>query len=169
MHLMPVDFHEAARAIAVQCTCRRARQASRALTKLYDDALRPTGLQISQLTLLVGVAMCGEAGGNIGALAEALGMDRTTLTRNLVPLEKAGLLRVARAPQDARTRIVLLTRSGERAIESSFPLWERAQDRVRSLLGLGEAEDLHDRLVQAAVATSGAHKASPSVPSRKRR
>jgi DNA-binding MarR family transcriptional regulator len=158
MHLM-VEFGEAARTIAAQCTCRRVRQASRALTRLYDEALRPTGLQISQLTTLVGVAMRGDAGAGIGTLAEVLGMDRTTLTRNLGPLEKAGLLRVARAPQDARARIVFLTRSGERAIEASFPLWEKAQSRVRGLLGPSRLEDLQRRLVQAVSAISGPDRA----------
>jgi DNA-binding MarR family transcriptional regulator len=62
-------------------------------------------------------------------------MDRTTLTRNLRPLEKDGLVRVARSPDDARTRVVLLSRAGERMIVSVFPLWERAQKKVRDALG----------------------------------
>jgi DNA-binding MarR family transcriptional regulator len=75
---------------------------------------------------------------NIGQMADVLGMERTTLTRNLRPLEKEGLLRVARDPADARARIVFLTRPGERAIEKAFPLWERSQKRLRNLLGKGQ-------------------------------
>src|SRR5262245_33514568 len=120
-------LEEMTRQLARDCSCNRARQAARTLTKLYDEALRPADVQLSQLTLLVAVAQFGEHGASMGALAEALVMDRTTLTRNLRPLESAGLLRVARAPGDERLRIVFLTRAGERKIEEAFPLWERAQ------------------------------------------
>ena len=70
--------------------------------EVYDDALRPIGLQQSQLPVLVALAIFGEPGAPMNALAQALVMDRTTLTRNVRPLEKAGLLRVARSPADAR-------------------------------------------------------------------
>jgi DNA-binding MarR family transcriptional regulator len=140
------NFQEAAREIAGECTCMRVRQASRALSRIYDDNLRGVGLQNSQLTVLVAVVRFGEGGAGLGRLAQALGMDRTTLTRNLPPLEKAGLLRVARDPDDGRARIVLLTKPGERAIERAFPLWEKSQKRLRDLVGPRKAHDLHDRL-----------------------
>ncbi|AKT38228.1 MarR family winged helix-turn-helix transcriptional regulator [Chondromyces crocatus] len=150
-----VDFADAARIIGAQCACVRVRRASRALTRLYDENLRPSGLQASQLTMLVAVASCGEHGANIGALAEGLVMDRTTLTRNLVPLEKAGLVRVARAPNDARVRLVFLTRQGERAIEVAFPLWEKTQKHVRQQLGPGNVDALREELGRVvAVASS---------------
>jgi DNA-binding MarR family transcriptional regulator len=85
--------------------------------------------------MLAAVATCGEEGANIGALADGLVMDRTTLSRNLTPLEKAGLVRVARDPADARVRLVFLTRQGERAIEAAFPLWEQTQKHIREQLG----------------------------------
>ena len=78
-----VGFAQASRIIANQCACVRVRRASRALTRLYDERLRAAGLQASQLTMLAAVATCGDGGANIGALAEGLVMDRTTLTRNL--------------------------------------------------------------------------------------
>jgi DNA-binding MarR family transcriptional regulator len=146
---MKVAFRDAARAIASECTCMRVRQTSRALSRLYDENLRPTGLQASQLTLLVATARLGDAGANMGEMADALGMDRTTLTRNVRPLEKAGMLRVARDPADARARIVLLTRAGEQAIEEAFPLWEKAQKHVRSLLGASQVENLREHLTRA--------------------
>ena len=120
----------------------RARQTSRLLSRLYDETLRPTGLQISQLTVLVAVARFGEGGARIGALADALAMERTTLTRSLGPLERSGLVRIARAPLDARARIVLLTAAGERALEAAFPLWEKAQKRLGALLGRRGAGEL---------------------------
>jgi DNA-binding MarR family transcriptional regulator len=140
------DFARAAKIIATQCACVRVRRASRALTRLYDESLRPVGLQSSQLSMLVAVATCGEEGVTIGALADGLVLDRTTLTRNLVPLEKAGLLRVARAPDDARVRLIFLTKKGERAIAAAFPLWERTQQHVREQLGGANADALREEL-----------------------
>ncbi len=152
---MKLDFKDAARVIASECTCMRVRKASRTFSRIYDENLRPTGLQISQLTVLVATATFGDAGASMGKMADILGMDRTTLTRNVRPLEKAGLLRVARDPADARARIVLLTRAGEQAIEEAFPLWEKSQKRVRSLIGAAQADDLRERLkrILAAVQT----------------
>ena len=124
----------------------RIRQASRLLTRIYDESLRSLGIQESQLSVLVAIAIFGENGATMGALAKALVMDRTTLTRNIQPLEKAGWLRVARAPNDARTRIVFLTRSGERMVESAAPLWEHAQKRIRRALGAEGFEALRSRL-----------------------
>jgi DNA-binding MarR family transcriptional regulator len=129
------DFVRAARTISSECACMSVRRASRVLSRVYDEALKPVGVQASQLSVLVAVARFGEPGAALGELAGALVMDRTTLTRNLRPLEKGGFVRVARSPHDARSRIVLLTRAGERAIEAALPLWERAQQRVHKALG----------------------------------
>jgi DNA-binding MarR family transcriptional regulator len=146
--VVKTHFQEAARKIALECTCMRVRQVSRTVSRIYDENLRRAGLHISQVTVLVAVARFGEGGTGIGRLAQVLGMDRTTLTRNLLPLEKAGLLRVARDPTDARARIVLLTKAGERAIEEAFPLWEKSQKRLRDLVGKRQAHDLHERLAR---------------------
>lgn len=162
------SFAHAARTIASQCALVRVRRASRALTRLYDESLRPVGLQASQLTLLVAVATCGDEGVMIGALADGLVMDRTTLTRNLVPLERAGLLRVARAPDDARVRLIFLTRKGERAIEAAFPLWEQAQKRIREQLGERETDALREELGRVVALTARPAKASPARTPRAR-
>lgn len=155
------DFARAAQIIASQCALVRVRRASRALTRLYDDSLRAAGLQATQLTMLAAVATCGDQGVQLSALADGLVMDRTTLTRNLVPLEKAGLLRVARAPDDARVRIISLTRQGERAIEAAFPLWERTQKHVREQLGESRADALREELGRVvALATTRPEKAA---------
>lgn len=150
------------RIIATQCACVRVRRASRALTRLYDESLRPAGLQSSQLSMLVAVATCGDEGVTIGALADGLVMDRTTLTRNLAPLERAGLLRVARSPDDARVRLIFLTRKGERAIIAAFPHWERTQKYVREQLGESRADALREELGR--VVALAARPARPSRP-----
>jgi len=164
-----VDFSHAARVIASQCACVRVRRASRALTRLYDVSLRAAGLHATQLTMLAAVATCGERGAPMGALADGLVMDRTTLTRNLVPLEKAGLLRVARDPEDARARIIFLTREGERAIEAAFPIWEQTQQHVREKLGPKEVDALREELGRLiAMATAPAEAQAPARPPRRK-
>jgi DNA-binding MarR family transcriptional regulator len=135
-----------ARRIASDCPGLRLRQAARVVSKIYDDALRPTGIQVSQLPVLVALAIFGERGASMNALADAVVMDRTTLTRSLRPLEQSGYLRVARSPEDARARVVLLTRAGERALEAVFPLWESAAKDVRSRLGAAAASRLQAEL-----------------------
>ena len=125
----------AAHRIANECICTRVRAASRLFTKIYDAEMRSTGLQDSQVGVLVAIAHFGEAGASVGDLARVLMMDRTTLTRNLKPLEKAAYVRVARSPNDARARVIILTRAGERMIETALPLWEKAQKKVRDTLG----------------------------------
>jgi DNA-binding MarR family transcriptional regulator len=135
-----------ARRVAKECTGMRVRQVSRLLTRIYDECLRPLGIQETQFTVLVAVAMSGEDGAMMGALAGKLVMDRTTLTRTIVPLEKAGYLRVARSADDARARVIVLTRSGERLIESAYPLWEEAQGRIRRTLGGQRFEALRSQL-----------------------
>jgi DNA-binding MarR family transcriptional regulator len=139
-------FSRAARTIAQECSCTRARQASRVLTRIYDEHLKPTGLQDSQLSVLVGVAMFGEAGASIGSLAQALVLDRTTLTRNIGPLSKAGHLKVTRSRSDGRSRVVALTRSGERLIERAYPLWQQAQASIAQALGPRSLQSLRTAL-----------------------
>src|SRR5262245_35663461 len=134
------DVTPIARRIRKECNAMRIRQVSRLLSRIYDESLRPLGIQESQFSVLIAIANFGEKGATMSALAKVLVMDRTTLTRNIQPLEKAELLRVSRAPDDARTRVVSLTRAGERMVESALPLWEQAQKRVRQALG-GERFD----------------------------
>jgi DNA-binding MarR family transcriptional regulator len=161
-----------ARKMADECPAFRVRQASRVLAKLYDDELRQFGLQLSQLPVLVAVALFGESGAAMSRLAQAVVMDRTTLTRNIQPLERVGLLRVARSPEDARARVVFLTRSGERMIESVYPVWERVLKGIRKFLGADAFAQLHERLDQVIALSPAAERggiAATALPSRKRR
>ena len=114
------------------CACANLRGAARAVTRLYDDILRPSGLQATQFTLLATIALAGPA--PITQLAEGLVMDRTTLTRNLKPLEKQGLIQVA-AGEDQRIRLVSLTEPGQQTLAKALPLWEQAQAQAVNTLG----------------------------------
>lgn len=88
--------------------------------------------------------------GTVNELAEVLGMDRTTLTRNLKPLEREGCLR-SDPGQDRRTRVVSLTTEGEAALAKALPLWRQAQTHVEETLGQQRWSDLLSHLVEATV------------------
>lgn len=124
-----------ARTIATRCTALRVRSAARTLTRAYDEELRTIGLRMSQLTVLVGVAMFGDDGAPISALAAAIVMDRTTLTRNLRPLLDQGLLRSVPDREDRRSRRIELAKKGEQMLARAFPLWQRAQTAIDASLG----------------------------------
>ena len=148
------EHRDAARTMTAECLCFRARRVSRAITRMYDEALRPLGIQATQLTLLNAVAMAGEGGAAMGRLAAILAMDGTTLSRNLRPLEKAGLLRIGRLPEDGRVRVAMLAPQGQRVVEQALPLWTQAHERVVAVLGAGAAADLRDRFDAASAAAS---------------
>ena len=108
------------------------RKVSRVVTQHFDDILKPSGLLITQFTVLVAVAKVRAIA--ISELAKILMMDRTTLTRNLKPLEREGWLEIEPG-QDKRTRIVRLTDNGEIALSKALPLWQVAQKEVVEFLG----------------------------------
>ncbi len=114
------------------CACANLRRASRALTQLYDDELRPTGLRVTQLGILMALATAGELGQ--GRLAAAMAFDSTTLTRGLAVLRKQGWIEV-RPGTDRRERRLSLTPKGREKVGEMRPHWERAQERVRRALG----------------------------------
>jgi DNA-binding MarR family transcriptional regulator len=132
------------------CACGRLRRATRALTQLYDDAMAPAGLRVTQFSLLRTLASTGAL--RMNALAARLLLDRTALSRNLDPLVARGLVAVTRGC-DARTREIAITTEGRRELRAARPHWLRAQDDVRRRLGperlrvlietLGELESLH--------------------------
>jgi len=115
------------------CTCANLRKAARSVTQAYDAALQPTGLKATQFTLLATLAKRGD--GPLTRLADALVMDRTTLTRNLKPLIQRGLIRIEHE-EDQRVRKVSLTATGRNLFESALPQWQQIQSRI--LEGLGE-------------------------------
>jgi len=118
--------------VVARCAVFHTRQAARAVTAYFDAALQPSGLRATQLTLLVAVRQ-GD-GATISALAAALGMDRTTLARDLRLLEQAGLVAIG-VGRDRRARVVLLTPRGDQAMARSLPLWAVAQQRFEERIG----------------------------------
>jgi DNA-binding MarR family transcriptional regulator len=120
------------------CTCLRMRRATRRVTQIYDRTLEPAGLTVNQFGLLAhlyGASLQGLAGWSVGTLAERLGMDPTTLNRNLKPLEARGLVADAADPADGRVRLVRITGKGERELLRAIPLWQQAQARFATALG----------------------------------
>ncbi len=117
------------------CVCFNIRKSARAITQLYEDALRPTGLRATQFTLLVATRVMGTA--TISGLAKGLVMDRTTLTRNMKPLEKQGFIRIMPGKEDRREREVTLTLTGQEILSEALPLWKTVQETVIEALGQG--------------------------------
>ncbi len=126
-----LDLAKCAEAATV-CACFNLRKASRIVTQMYNRMLRPSGLQATQLNLLVAVALAGPI--SVSDLAHALVMDRTTLTRNLMPLQSKKLIEVV-AGEDRRRRVVALTERGRKNVARALPLWEQAQAQL--IQGLG--------------------------------
>lgn len=115
-----------------RCTCFNLRKATRAVTQLFDEKLKPSGLLVTQFTILVAIASAGS--GTMNDLAQGLVMDRTTLTRNLKPLERQGLISI-HPGEDRRERVVSLTDAGRTALAKALPLWEEAQASAIERLG----------------------------------
>jgi DNA-binding MarR family transcriptional regulator len=128
------------REIGQTCACFKVRKAARAITKLYEEVLRPSGLRATQFTLLMATRVMGPV--TVVKLAQVLVTDRTTLTRNLQILEKRGLITI-KPGEDRREREVNLTAEGMEVLAKAVPFWEEAQERVQK--GLGE-ERLHNLL-----------------------
>jgi DNA-binding MarR family transcriptional regulator len=105
--------------------------AARAVTRAYDRALRPSGLRSTQFTILVAASVAG--GIPLQRLAKILGLERTTLTRNLAAIERKGLIEVAEV--DGRTRNVIVLPAGETLLTQALLLWDQAQERLREKLG----------------------------------
>jgi DNA-binding MarR family transcriptional regulator len=132
--------------VATVCLCHKARMAARAVTRAYDRALRSTGMRITQFTILVAASVAG--GVALGRLAEILGLERTTLTRNLSVLEREGLIQMINP--DGRTRNVLITPAGNARLNAALPLWSRAQEKLRQKFSTQKWEMLQDDLAKLA-------------------
>lgn len=146
--------------INAQCCCFGLRKATRAVTQFYDRHLEPAGIRATQFTLLI--TLSSSAGKTLTEMAEDLVMDRTTLTRNLKPLEKAGFITIVRL-SDRRSKGYTLTDLGKQAIEKGVPLWKKAQNQIESKMG----NDRYHRLLTELDAVRGTAnlptKASSSV------
>ena len=118
--------------ISRTCIAVRLRLLNRVVTNLYDDALRPLGLKVSQLNILIVTAKLGLA--RPAQVCEVLQLDASTLSRNVKPLQAPGWLEVV-PDEDARTQPFRLTAQGRRVLERAVPVWEQAQQQAEELLG----------------------------------
>jgi DNA-binding MarR family transcriptional regulator len=135
------------------CTCTDIRRVARKLTSLYDSALAPAEITITQYSLLANIGRAGELSHTV--LAERLGMDRTTLTRDLRPLIEAKWVAVG-SGEDRRQRLLQLTAAGKRKLNRSYPLWEKIQSQFISEIGVQSLQELRTllRLAESAVASA---------------
>lgn len=133
----PINY----RLINPRCNCFNLRKATRAVTQLYDHCLEPAGIRATQFTLLV--SMASVSARTLTEMASALVMDRTTLTRNLKPLEKLGLIETIE-PRDKRSKAYTLTEKGRETLVKSLPLWKAAQSKIISAI----SEEKYERLLK---------------------
>lgn len=129
-----------------ECACFNFRKIARAITQFFDRHLEPHELKTTQFTLLINLAAGSSK--TLSDMAETLGMDRTTLTRNLKPLLKLGLIQFKGSP-DKRSKVYALTKEGSLILEKTMPLWKKAQNRILQEFGkdryhrvIGELEAL---------------------------
>ncbi len=132
-----------------ECNCFAVRSAARHVTQFYDQFLAPTGLRTTQFSVLVRLKRKGPL--TINKLAEDMVMDRTTLGRNILPLERDGLIAIEPNESDRRSKELHLTKAGEKRLQAGMKQWSRAQAQFESAFGPGRAADLRTML-QAVVA-----------------
>ncbi|WP_213765244.1 MarR family winged helix-turn-helix transcriptional regulator [Caballeronia sp. dw_19] len=128
---------------ALQCNCSTLRSAARVLSAAYDEALRPTGLKMTQFSILARLAAVGPITQN--QFANVLAMDRSTLGRNLRPLQRDKFVRLD-IGEDRRERVVDLTAAGRRMLAKAMPLWEEIHQRFEDSFGAAEAVRLRHAL-----------------------
>lgn len=116
-----------------ECTCLAVRQAARHVTQFYDQYLAPAGLRTSQFSILARLRRRGPI--TINELAAELVMDRTTLGRNILPLEREGLISIAPGQVDRRSKELKLTEAGFDRLRAASEGWSKAQKRFASIFG----------------------------------
>ncbi|KAB0681466.1 MarR family winged helix-turn-helix transcriptional regulator [Aureimonas leprariae] len=137
----PVPF-ETTLFVRDHCLCLHAQRAARAVARRFDEALRPVGLKSGQFSLLM--SLNRPAPPTIGSVAELLAMDRTTLTANLKPLERRGLLTVK---PDGRARRLTLTDAGRALLAAATPIWRETHEAIEAELDPGAPDALRRGLV----------------------
>jgi DNA-binding MarR family transcriptional regulator len=143
-----------------QCNCLALRQAARHVTQFYDHYLVPTGVRTSQFSILAKLQHLGPI--TINALAEDLVMDRTTLGRNIQPLEREGLIAVTQGRADRRSKELQLTDAGAARMRAASKAWAEAQTRFETSFGSKRTSEL--RAILRAVTASDLVPAAPDAP-----
>ncbi|CAM3771835.1 MarR family winged helix-turn-helix transcriptional regulator [Litorimonas haliclonae] len=131
-----------------RCLCLHVQRAARALARRFDEALRPLNLKQGQYSLLVSLNRPGAP--RISDVAYLLAMDRTTLTANLKPLQKRGLVVVTKDPEDKRNRRLSLTEDGLDLLTQAVPIWRKTHDDVDKVLARPSPEALKEDLISLA-------------------
>ena len=126
------------------CNCSAVRKAARQLTRVYDAALAGTGLRTTQFSVLSRLGREGPM--TINALAAALVMDRTTLSRNLMPLERDKLVAIVPSEEDRRSKAVHLTKEGRQRLVLAGKHWSRAQEDFEAAFGRKRSAELRSQL-----------------------
>jgi DNA-binding MarR family transcriptional regulator len=126
------------------CNCFAVRSAARHVTQFYDQSLAPIGLRGTQFSILARLKRMGPL--TINMLAEDMAMDRTTLGRNILPLERDGLIRIEAAASDRRAKELRLTEAGETRLQAAFQIWSQAQARFEATFGATRAAELRATL-----------------------
>jgi DNA-binding MarR family transcriptional regulator len=126
------------------CNCFVVRSAARHVTQLYNQYLAPVGLHVTQFSILAKLKRLGPM--TINALAKEMIMDRTTLGRNALPLERDGLIKIEPSAADGRAKELHLTKTGEKRLQAGREAWERAQQRFDSRFGAKRAADFRSML-----------------------
>ncbi|MDB5554521.1 MAG: transcriptional regulator, MarR family [Rhizobium sp.] len=126
------------------CLCLAAQRAARSLARRFDEALKPVGITSGQFSLLMSLNRPEPP--TIGAVASLLAMDRTTLTANLKPLERRGLLEIVADEKDRRSRRIRLTDTGMAALNTALPIWVGTHAAIDERLGDAEASVLRTGL-----------------------
>ena len=126
------------------CLCLAAQRAARTLARRFDEALRPVELTSGQFSLLMSLNQ--PAPPSIGSIAALLAMDRTTITANLKPLERRGLVETKVDPVDRRGRLLVRTVSGRDLLQNALPIWRRTQNEVDGLLRRTDADVVREGL-----------------------
>jgi DNA-binding MarR family transcriptional regulator len=130
-----------------ECACFNLRKASRVITQLFDRSMQAGGLRGTQFSILIVLSATGPI--PVTKLSEHLVMDRTTLTRNLRPLEKQGLISLM-CGKDLRIRTAVVTPKGLKTLKDNFPLWERVQNQIIRKLGRKRFDSLIRELSEIA-------------------
>jgi DNA-binding MarR family transcriptional regulator len=140
-------------AMRATCACNHLRSAARAMTQRYERAIAPSGLKATQLPILVALGAGGAI--PITPLADALALERTTLTRNLHVLEQRGLVTVLGDPTDARVRLATLTDAGAGVLSDALVRWRDAQDALTAEFGASRLDALIAELADIATTAAG--------------
>jgi len=145
-----------------KCNCLAVRQAARHVTQFYDQYLAPSGLRTTQFSILAKLKRLGPM--SINALAADLVMDRTTLGRNILPLQRDGLIAVVKGSTDRRSKELRMTEAGAECLRTAINGWVKAQTQFEAVLGAKRAAELRALLHAVAASDLGAAVRTEAAP-----